>query len=240
MERHQGHSGKVGFEVPVWCHGGGGMHESGPQGRDLGTASADADGSCRGKWDALMGILVGEKQRGPRTDNCSTHSGREREAPAAPSPADALLPSPTLVSRKTTPHHYLLWWAPPSVLPQCSLTLPAPAHPVLYFRCRCACLGDCIPFPPELLKGPERKAPSTTRSGLRSSPRKQKAQQTPEQRQSPERLNPGASSEVEAKSRKSTQDGLQPSWPLPSASHLPLFFLMINARQCQALSPLTT
>ena len=49
MERHQGYSGKVGFEVPVRCHGRGGMHESGPQGRDLGTSSTDADGSYRGR-----------------------------------------------------------------------------------------------------------------------------------------------------------------------------------------------
>ena len=123
-----------------------------------------------------MGILVGEKQRRSRTDNCSTHSVREREAPAAPSPEDTLW---RLVSRKTIPHHSLIWWAPPSVLPQCGPTLPALAHPVLYLLCRFACLGDCIPFPPELVKGPERKAPSITRSGLRSSPRKQKAQQTP-------------------------------------------------------------
>ena len=172
MERYQGHSGKVGFEVPVRCHGGGGMHESGPQGRDLGTSSADADGSCRGRRDALMRILVGENIEDPGQTTATPTQAEKGKLQQAPCPADALW---HLVSRKTNPHHYLLWWAPPSVLPQCSPTLPAPAHPVLYSLCRFACLGYCIPFPPELLKGPEGKAPS--RSGLRSSPRK--AQQTP-------------------------------------------------------------
>ena len=152
MERYQGHSGKVGFEVPVRCHGGGGMHESGPQGRDLGTSSADADGSCRGRRDALMRILVGENIEDPGQTTATPTQAEKGKLQQAPCPADALW---HLVSRKTNPHHYLLWWAPPSVLPQCGPTLPAPAHPVLYSLCRFACLGYCIPFPPELLKGPE-------------------------------------------------------------------------------------
>ena len=98
-----------------------------------------------------MGILVGEKQRGPRTDNCSTHSGREREAPAAPSPADALLPSPTLVSRKPPPPLLALVGSslcPPPVRPAPSC--PCPSCSLFVVQ---VCLpGGLYSFPSRIIK----------------------------------------------------------------------------------------